>query len=590
MITAANIDELPLSVNGLRWVTRANDERMVTALRQQCGLNDVLARLLVGRGIGVENAENYLSPSLRELLPDPSHLLDMDKAVERTRQAIEQQQKIGIFGDYDVDGATSSALLTRYFAALGVATKTHIPDRQKEGYGPNINALLGLQKDNCKLVITVDCGATAFEPLEQASAAGIDVVVLDHHIGAPALPKAIAVVNPNRLDETTPHTYLAAVGVTFLFLVGLNRALRQAGRSNLPDLMQWLDIVALGSVCDVVPLVGANRALVTQGLKIFANRQNLGLRQLMDNAGVKENLSAYHLGFVLGPRINAGGRVGESSLGAELLAGENLDYIAEIAQKLENYNAERKAIEDIVLEQALADAELQKDRQFIMVARENWHAGVIGIVAGRLKERHHKPVAVLALENGIAKASARSVGGADIGAAVAAARTEGLLISGGGHAMAAGFSVAIEQMQKLQDFLEAHVQNAVEAHLQMRKLSIDAWVSPLALTGELAETLSKAAPYGMGNPSPRLAVNAAKITGVDILKEQHIRLSLLATMPDGKKNYVKAMAFRSIGTPLGDALLSANGRMLHLAGEIKRDFWQGREQVTFFIEDVIFAQ
>ena len=563
-------------------------------------------------------------------MPDPAHLKDMDKAVARLAQAVERRETVGVFGDYDVDGATSSALLLRYFRALGMGAHAYIPDRKAEGYGPNIGGLRALKSKGCSLIITVDCGALAYEPLAQAKAEGLDVIVLDHHIGAAELPDSVAVVNPNRMDEDSPLTYLAAVGVVFMTLVALNRVLRvqssefsgkrsadstsapamsqrsvahsggqylrersasagatgkKAGagalKKQLPDLLLYLDLVALGTVCDVVPLIGLNRAFVTQGLKILAQRKNTGLRLLADQARMNEAPSAYHLGFLLGPRINAGGRVGRASLGMELLSGEDETTLSPIAAELSSYNEERRAIEEKVLEEAFILAERQANHAMLMVAGEGWHEGVIGIVAGRLKERFDRPAAVLSLEDGKAKGSARSVPGVDLGAAVAAARAGGLLLAGGGHAMAAGFSLAEENIPALHSFFESRMREDVAAYLSERHLSLDGVVSAGALTLELARELQRAAPYGMGNAAPRLAVASAKIVKVDILKEQHLRLIL--------EGGAKAMAFRAVGAPLGDFLMKAGARRVHLAGSLKLDVWQGREQVSFHVDDAAEA-
>jgi single-stranded-DNA-specific exonuclease len=580
------------SVQSARWVLRSHDERIVLALTQRLRISDTLARVLAGRGIELENAEHFLSPSLKHSLPDPLHLKDMDKAVTRIAHAIIHHEKIGVFGDYDVDGATSSALLLRYLEALNVHSDIHIPDRQTEGYGPNFPALAALQALGCSLVITVDCGASAFEPLQQARDSGLDVVVLDHHIGSPTLPEAVAVVNPNRLDETTPHNYLAAVGVTFLTLIALNRHLREQGwfatqHLREPPLLEWLDIVALGTVCDVVPLIGANRAIVTQGLKVMSARRNLGITALIDSAGVTEGLSAYHAGFVIGPRINAGGRVGHASYGAQILSSHDPAQAHQLANALNTYNAERKAIEMLVQEEAEQQAESQHNRAVIMVYAPHWHQGVIGIVAGRLKEKFHKPVAVLTHDNGIIKASARSIHGVDLGAAIVSARVQGLLLAGGGHAMAAGFSLDPEQLGTVHDYLEQQLQHAVWAAHEDRMLKLDAVVSLHGATAHLAKQLQLAAPYGVGNPAPRIALSNVRITKWDLLKDAHLRLQLSSA--EGSKGWLKAMAFRVKDTPLGNMLFQAGSRPLHLAGQLQLEHWQGRENATFHIEDAAFA-
>lgn len=580
------------SAQSCRWVYRTQDDRSILTLTQKLHISDTLARILVGRNITLEEAETYLNPSLKHYLPDPSHFKDMDKAVARLTTAIQNNEIIGIFGDYDVDGATSSALLIRYFQALNTRTHTHIPDRQKEGYGPNFPALAALQYKGCSLIITVDCGASAFEPLQQAKNNNIDVIVLDHHIGNPQLPEAVAVVNPNRLDETTPHRYFAAVGVVFLTLIALNRALRTQGwfaTNNIkePNLLQWLDLAALGTICDVVPLIGANRAIVTQGLKIMNQRQNQGINALVDCAQINETLSTYHAGFLIGPRINAGGRVGHAPYGAEILSSEHSDRISELAKALDTYNAERKAIEMLVQEEAEAIAASQHNNAVIMVYAPHWHQGVIGIVAGRLKEKFHKPVAVLTQEGNILKASARSIAGVDFGAAIVNARLQDLLINGGGHAMAAGFSLLPEKLEALHTFLEDTLSANVWKSFEDRTLKIDATIALSGATPHLAKQLQLAAPFGVGNPTPRIVISNIRINKLDILKDTHIRIQLSSA--DASKGWLKAIAFRSINTPLGDILLHAQHRPLHLAGQLQLEYWQGRESTTFHIEDAAYT-
>jgi single-stranded-DNA-specific exonuclease len=398
------------SISGRRWRSRLKDERLALALSQRLGLPEIVGRILAARNVGLDDAPLFLQPTLRELLPDPLHLRDMDRALARLFQAIEKKEKIAVFGDYDVDGATSSALLKRYFAALGIGIRLYIPDRQKEGYGPNPVAIQQLAAEGVHLIITVDCGTMSFTALEAAAQAGVEVIVTDHHKGDAALPKAVAVVNPNRLDETSPHRQLAAVGVVFLLLVGLNRLLREKGwfaRQGIsqPDLLQWLDLVALGTVCDIVPLTGVNRALVNQGLKVMAQRRNPGIAALADIARLEERPSAWHLGFLLGPRVNAGGRVGQADLGARILSTDNAAEAAEWAALLDQYNLERRFIEAEVLEQAMSLAVASHGRKMIVVAQDNWHPGVIGIVAARLREHFNRPAFVIAIQQGVGKGS-----------------------------------------------------------------------------------------------------------------------------------------------------------------------------------------
>ncbi len=628
MVDIQEYTKVKPSVSGQVWHLRPHDEREALQLSQRLGVPDIVARLLSVRGILSDNAESFLKPTLREFLPDPLHLKGMAEAVLRVAQEVVSSQSsvvseegtnnqqpttnnstIAIFGDYDVDGATSSALLVRYFRALGINPIVYIPDRMKEGYGPNTNALLTLKEQGAKLIITVDCGTLSFEPLKAAKEAGLDVIVLDHHKGEPQMPECAALVNPNRFDETSEHTQLAAVGVTFLFLVALNKKLKEALSASsfqlsgeevpkagswqlkpesLPNLLELLDLVALGTICDVVPLTGLNRALVSQGLKVMAGRRNIGIAALMDAARLDETPSAYHAGFVLGPRINAGGRVGESSLGVRLLTTEDPLEAQELALVLSRYNEERKAIEAMVLEEAMQQAHAQPaDASAIVVASPRWHMGVIGIVASRIKDVFHKPVAVVALDKGIGKASARSVTGVDIGAAVIAAHQAGILLGGGGHAMAAGFTVAEPSLDALRAFFEQWMKPYRDRITGPKHLSIDAATTITAITPELVRMLDQLAPFGAGNPTPRILLSQVKVVKADRVGENHIRAILVDAKAGGSG--LKAVAFRALDTPVGHTLLECMGTMLHVVGHVKLNRWQGNETAEFTIEDVALA-
>ncbi len=579
-----------------KWQWRAEDNVVVEEMCKHLQLPEPLARVLAGRGIDADGAQHFLAPTLRHALPNPFELRDMQKAVERIITAIKGHERIFIFGDYDVDGATSTALLIRYFAMLSIKADYYIPDRMKEGYGPNANAMDKLKAQGADLVITVDCGAVAFVPLKHAAEIGLDVIVVDHHKGAAELPQAVANVNPNRLDEHNPNTHLAAVGVCFLLLVALNKTLREAeyfSKHNIsePNLIGLLDIVALGTVCDVVALTSVNRAFVKQGLKMMQSGSNAGIQALLNVAGIAggEALSAYHAGFVLGPRINAGGRVGESSLGVQLLTSDDAVQIAEIAARLNVHNQERQAIEAMVLEAAMQEAEAQIKRgqknndAIIMVAGVGWHEGVIGIIASRLKDKFNRPSVVISLNEAKGKASARSVSGVDIGACIVSARENGVILEGGGHAMAGGFSFESARLEEIHQFFNAQMQMGVEAYLARRSLKIDAPITCAMANLELLEMLEQAAPYGMGNPAPVLVIKAAVVQHVDVLKEQHLRLNL----SDATGARLKAMCFRAIGTTLGDFLLASKGKKIHLCGSLSANVWQGATSVNFIISDAI---
>ncbi|MDM7947792.1 MAG: single-stranded-DNA-specific exonuclease RecJ [Oceanibaculum nanhaiense] len=584
------------SLTGRRWIARGqaadwqSTERSGLALSQRLGLPEILGQVLAARGIDLEAADGFLNPTLRASLTDPYELKDMAKAAERLAAAIMHGEKIAIFGDYDVDGATSTALLHRFLTAVGGKPRVYIPDRMTEGYGPNTPALLALKREGAAVCVTVDCGITAFAPLEAASEAGLDMIVVDHHVAEPSLPRAIAVVNPNRLDEDSPHRQLAAVGVAFLLVVALNRRLREQGwyaSRPEPDLMQWLDLVALGTVCDVVPLTGLNRALVAQGLKVMGWRNNTGLRALSEVARIDEAPGTYHLGFLLGPRVNAGGRVGRADLGTRLLSTEDAGEAASLAAELDSFNTERKLIEQAVQEEALAQVERHADGPLLVATGEGWHPGVIGIVAGRLKERFHRPALVIAFdEQGIGKGSGRSIAGFALGPAVIAAHQAGLLVNGGGHAMAAGFTLERAKLDAFREFLTARAADWLEGGEATPVLSIDGALRPGGATLDLLETLGRVGPFGVGNPEPRFAFPAARILGADVMGENHVRCQLGDA--DGRR--LKAIAFRALETPLGEALLKARSLPLHIAGHLRIDRWQGNEKVQLLIDDAASAQ
>jgi len=574
------------SLCGRRWRQRAGDDRAGLALAQQLRLPEIVGRLLAARGVGAEAADRFLNPTLREDLPDPAHLKDMDRSVARLARAITGGELIAIFGDYDVDGATAAALLQRFLAAVGARARVYIPDRQKEGYGPNAPALLRLKAEGATVVVTVDCGTAAHQPLAAARAAGLDVIVVDHHIAEPELPPAFAVINPNRVDESSAHGVLAAVGLAFLLVVGVNRALRQAGwyeRVAAPDLVQWLDLVALGTICDVVPLTGVNRALVAQGLKVLRRRGNPGLAALADVAGIGERLDAYHAGFILGPRVNAGGRVGQADLGAQLLASDDPAAVLALAQQLDALNTERRDLEARVLAQAIDQVETgERNAPLVFVAGQGWHPGVIGIVASRLKERYNRPACVVAVDEGIGKGSGRSVPGLALGPAVIAARQAGLLLNGGGHAMAAGFTVAEGQLAALRAFLVERAAAALGTDALMPELGIDGALAAVAAGPELVELVERLGPFGAGNAEPRFALPNLRVLRAEVVGAQHVRCVLGDGAGGGR---LKAIAFRCLDGELGPALLQGQGSTFHLAGHLRADNWQGRLGAQLMVDD-----
>ncbi len=583
--TAPAVLGVERSASGRRWHSREGDVRLGLALAQRYGLPEVVGRIMAARGLGLDDAAVWLDPTLKALLPDPLQLKDMDRAAERVAHAVRSGEVAAIFGDYDVDGATSTALLKRFLEAAGGRVVTYIPDRLKEGYGPNPSALLGLKKSGAAVAITVDCGITAFEPLEAAAEAGLEVIVVDHHVAEPRLPRAHAVVNPNRLDDDSGHGQMAAVGVAFLLAVAVNRELRDGGwydRRPEPDLLQWLDLVALGTVCDVVPLTGVNRAFVAQGLKVMAQRGNPGIAALADVARMGEAPEAWHAGFLLGPRVNAGGRVGEAGLGAALLSAPDYATALPIAQRLDAWNSERKEIEAACLDEAIARVEVDGLHDgLVYAAASGWHPGVIGIVAGRLKERYNRPACVVALDGNIGKGSGRSVSGVDLGSAVIAARQAGLLINGGGHAMAAGFTVAADRQAAFRDFLADRVIAQTGPGGPVAALGLDGTLQPRGATVNLASALQKLAPFGSGNREPRFALPAARVVQADIVGEDHVRC--VVTGEDAGR--LKAIAFRAAGGPLGQLLMQSGGLPIHVAGQLRIDRWQGRESVQLIVDD-----
>jgi len=575
------------SICGRRWRLRAADRSEGQAVAERLALPEIVGRLLAQRGIDHNDAPGFLAPRLREQLPDPSHLRDMEVAAARLVHAVREGETIAVFGDYDVDGATSAALLLRFFAAVGGRTRVYVPDRLREGYGPNTPALLRLHAEGARVVVTVDCGTNAHLPLAEVAAAGLEVIVVDHHVAEPLLPRAAAIVNPNRLDEESPHGALAAVGVAFLLVVAVNRALRRAGwyargRAE-PDLMGWLDLVALGTVCDVVPLAGLNRAFVAQGIKVARRNANPGLAALAAIAGVSEPLDAYHLGFVFGPRVNAGGRVGAADLGARLLATDDPALAADLAQRLDAHNRERRDIETRTLEAAIAMVEeAAQPPALVFAAATDWHPGVIGIVASRLKERYERPACVVALGDGIGRGSGRSIAGLPLGPAVIAARQAGLLINGGGHAMAAGFTVAAERLDALREFLVERLGDGLDRGRLVPELRVDAALSLGAAQAELISHIERLAPFGAGNPEPRFVLPAVRVVHTEAVGNGHLRCTLANPLDTAR---LRAIAFRTVGTPLGQFLAETRGAAVHVAGHLRRDTWRGGDAVQLLIDD-----
>jgi len=578
------------SVNARRWVDRLDDQgqRRALTIAQTAELPDILARVLAARMPADAAPDDFLEPTLRALMPDPSTLADMDAAAARIADAIMAGETLGLFGDYDVDGATSIALFVRFLRALGSAPIFHIPNRMFEGYGPNTPALDAMIDQGATLIVTLDCGTAGVEPLGAATARGVDVIVIDHHQEGAERPDVLALVNPNRHDDLSGLGALAAVGVTFMTLVAVNRALRERGGQTVPqaDMMGWLGLCALGTVCDVVPLTGLNRAFVRRGLDVMARRALPGLRELCDIARLSGPPSTYHLGFMLGPRINAGGRIGDARLGATLLLSDDDAEATRIAAELDRLNAERQAMEAAMLEEAIALTERHYGESpqagALIVGGAEWHKGVVGILAARLKERFQCPACVISFdEAGEGTASGRSVPGVDLGRAVHDAVEAGVLEKGGGHAMAAGFTIRAEKLDQFRAFMEDAIGDTARTLAETATLSVDAALTGQGASATIVQALERAGPYGAGNPEPLFVLPAHSVRGAKIVGAGgHVRCAL----HDGAGARVNAIAFRAGDSPLGQALMAAD-RPLHVAGHLQIDRWGGRESVQLLVRD-----
>ena len=579
------------SARGLRWVPRlgAAGENRALAMAQNHGLSELIARVLVGRDVPVDDAPAFLDPTLRSLMPDPFSLTDCEAAVARLIEAVNRGEKVAVFGDYDVDGACSSALMYRFLTMLGLEVEIYIPDRIFEGYGPNPQAIESLIADGAKLIVTVDCGSTSHESLAVAKARGIDVVVIDHHQVGVDLPECTALVNPNREDDLSGQGHLCAAGVVFLVLVAAHRALRQAGdmRAGRIDLLSWLDLVALATVCDVVPLKGLNRAYVVKGLIVARALSNPGLAALFKRAGLAGPVTPYHLGFLIGPRINAGGRIGDAALGSRLLTVDDAEQAEAIAERLDQLNRERQAIEAAMLQEAEADAIAEfgdgSGAGVIVTARQGWHPGIVGLLASRLKDRFGRPAVAIAFDaNGRGTGSGRSIAGFDLGRMVRLAVGEGLLVKGGGHAMAAGLTVTRDKLSPLRAFFEDHARDAVEALAADAVLKIDGALSASGATLDLIDRLEAAGPYGSGHPQPVFALPQHRVRDARVIGAGgHVKVRL----ESAEGTTLDCIAFRAADKPLGEVLLGARGRSLHVAGTLAGDHWQGQRRVQLRIID-----
>ncbi|GGE45110.1 single-stranded-DNA-specific exonuclease [Agaricicola taiwanensis] len=580
------------SATGRRWRERLDGrgQALALAMAQAHGIPDLLARVIAGRGVQMEEVARHLDPTLRALMPDPSTLTDMDQAAERLAAAIRREERVAIFGDYDVDGATSAAILGQFLRACGTIFDIHIPDRIFEGYGPNVPAIRDLAARGAKLLVTVDCGTTSHEALAEARKLGLDVVVLDHHQAPEDLPAATALVNPNRLDDVSGQGHLAACGVVFLAIVATARTLRHSGywttERPQPDLLAFTDLAALGTVADVVPLVGVNRALVATGLKAMAARLRPGTRALMDVARMDAAPSPYHLGFLLGPRINAGGRIGNAALGARLLLSADPVEAMAIAAELDRLNEERRAVEAATLAEADAQVPEETEDTVIVTSGQGWHPGVVGLVSARLKEKFCRPAFAFAIgEDGLATGSGRSIPGVDLGGAVREAVDEGIAIKGGGHAMAAGVTLAAADIPRFQSYLSERLASDVTASQAADALTFDGALSAGGATADLTRALQRGGPYGTGNSEPTFAFPNHTLVSASVVGTGHIRIRIRS----GDGATVSGIAFRCADRPLGRALVDAQGRMVHLAGRIAEDTWGGGSRIEIRVCDLAVA-
>ena len=570
------------SVKLKTWSLKHIEERKVNKIVQDLQISDFLARIICTRDIAIDEVEDFIEPSLKKNLPSPLLIKDMAIAVERISKAFINEEKIAIFGDYDVDGATSSAVLYKSFKKFGIEPTIYIPDRQKEGYGPNEKALKSLKDKGISLVITVDCGITAFNELDYAKKINLDIIVVDHHVPEAKLPYALALVNPNRIDDATNLGMLAAVGVSFMLVGALKNKLINIGfikKENSINLSSILDLVALGTVCDVVPLVGPNRAFVKHGLKVMSKRQNTGINALFEISNVEDFPNVFHAGFVLGPRINAGGRVGESDLGAKLLTTDDINYAKKISIHLNILNEERKKLESDVLEESKKMAENYDDNAILVLSGKNWHPGVIGIVASRIVEQYNKPTIIIAKNGDNSKGSGRSISGIDIGSIITTAKQSGILENGGGHPMACGLTINEDKINDLRLFINQ--KNADQNNKIKKTYLVDMAISVSGAIPELIKQLRLIEPFGAGNPEPKFILKDVNLFNAKIVGENHIKCSI----SDSTNSRLDAIAFRSVGTELGKSLL--NNYHAHVIGRLKISEWNGRESLQMHIEDVI---
>ena len=576
-----------LSISGKKWTYKKYDSNYITFLKENYYLDEITAKLLSIRNINKDYIASFLKPSIKNLIPNPNILKDMERTTKRILKSINSKEKIGIFGDYDVDGASSTALIGNYFKMIKQDFEIYIPDRKLEGYGPSINSFKKLINKNVSLIITVDCGTMSFEAIEYANKNKIDVIVLDHHQSEIQLPKAYSIINPNRLDDKSKLNYLCAAGVCFMTLISLNSHLRKQtwfskNKIQEPNLLNFLDLVSLGTICDVVPLVGLNRAIVKQGLKIISLKKNLGLKTLIDLCKIETKPSTYHLGYVIGPRINAGGRVGKCSHGANLLLNNNPKESFQIASELEKYNSDRKKLEKDLLNIVLNTINKKNNDPVLVLCGDLWHEGIIGIIASRIKEKFNKPTIIISLDNKIGKGSARSIVGFDIGAVILSAIQNNILIKGGGHKMAGGFSIEKNKIEKFKEFIIKRFKGKWDKTYFKDNLYIDSSISTSALNINFYQKIEKLSPFGSGNPEPKFILENVKVIRSSVVGDSHVKSILISK--DGST--IKTISFNAYETDLGQFLLNNRTNTFNIVGKLSLNEWKGEKNVEFIIDDI----